>query len=228
MQINLINHIKMKKINLLTLMAAIVALTTLNSCKQGENDPFLSLRSRDARIKGLWNLESVTGKYTKHVTTYNVFGVKDNDGTVSREVTLTGGKLKAVNTISGVVQGAIPYTQEYDYTLALDIQAAGICHSKEEITPKGSTNKNTFENDGKWFWANDSKNKNSIIIMDLISSLLSSKIDGAGQFTNWQISSLKNKDLEFTLTAKNTSLSSDKKGQTDFEEEYNFVVTLKQ
>ena len=45
----------------------IMAVSFLNSCKKGENDPFLSLRSRDARVTGVWNLS----EYTR--TTSNTF-----------------------------------------------------------------------------------------------------------------------------------------------------------
>lgn len=38
------------------LLFPIAALLILASCKKGEDDPFLSLRSRDARIRGEWKL----------------------------------------------------------------------------------------------------------------------------------------------------------------------------
>ncbi|MBI3233934.1 MAG: hypothetical protein HYZ42_07810, partial [Bacteroidetes bacterium] len=61
----------MKKNSLLTLVVLMAALTTLNSCKRGDNDPFLSLRGRDGRLKGAWTLSAVSGKYTKTTTAYN-------------------------------------------------------------------------------------------------------------------------------------------------------------
>ncbi len=36
----------------------VLGVTTLTSCKKGENDPFLSLKSRKARISGEWKLVS--------------------------------------------------------------------------------------------------------------------------------------------------------------------------
>lgn len=45
------------------------------SCKKGENDPFLSLRSRKARVCGVWNLTSGTKTFiendTVNVVNYN-------------------------------------------------------------------------------------------------------------------------------------------------------------
>lgn len=57
---------------------AIVGVTTVSSCKKGENDPFLSLRSRKARVTGEWKLTKGTvtetdnsrGTTNSEVTTY--------------------------------------------------------------------------------------------------------------------------------------------------------------
>ena len=37
---------------------AVLAVALLGSCRKGESDPFLSLRSRNARITGTWDLSS--------------------------------------------------------------------------------------------------------------------------------------------------------------------------
>src|SRR6476661_1699887 len=50
----------MKKIVLFLL-----AVLTLTTCKKGEDDPFMSLKSRKARLAGEWSLES--GKLTESV-----------------------------------------------------------------------------------------------------------------------------------------------------------------
>ena len=57
------------------LFIAIASLITLDSCKKGDNDPGLSLRSRTARLEGDWKLESgtittTTGANTT-IETYN-------------------------------------------------------------------------------------------------------------------------------------------------------------
>ena len=46
----------MKKRNFKYAFVAILSLTFLAACKKGENDPFLSLRTRNARITGTWKL----------------------------------------------------------------------------------------------------------------------------------------------------------------------------
>jgi hypothetical protein len=50
------NH-KMKKV-LLAIIIGIFVISGFQSCKKGENDPLLSLRSRKARLVGEWALKS--------------------------------------------------------------------------------------------------------------------------------------------------------------------------
>ena len=49
----------MKKV-LLVLLVAVFAIPTFQSCKKGENDPSISLRSRKARLVGEWKLSAGT------------------------------------------------------------------------------------------------------------------------------------------------------------------------
>ncbi len=78
----------MKKIVTLV-MVALVATSALTGCKKGANDPFLSLKSRKARLKGDWKLvkEDKTVTNSNGTTTYTYDGsimtVKDNSGNVS-------------------------------------------------------------------------------------------------------------------------------------------------
>jgi len=44
----------------------------LPTCKKGENDPFLSLRSRKAKITGEWKLKSGNSSYTYNDTTETI------------------------------------------------------------------------------------------------------------------------------------------------------------
>ncbi len=62
----------MKKVNkiLVLLLVAVFAIPMLNSCKKGEGDPFLSLKSREGRLKGEWKLVSGTETGTSGTTSY--------------------------------------------------------------------------------------------------------------------------------------------------------------
>lgn len=50
----------MKKIYAFIIMAAVI-VPVLPSCKKGENDPFISFRSRKARVAGEWKVTSAKG-----------------------------------------------------------------------------------------------------------------------------------------------------------------------
>lgn len=72
----------MKK-TLIALTTVIALGSIVTSCKKGENDPFLSLRTRKARVVGEWKVVSSTSEYIdvngdKTTTTY--------DGTTETEV----------------------------------------------------------------------------------------------------------------------------------------------
>ena len=70
------------KISNLALLA-MLAFGLLFSCKKGENDPFISLRSRKARIVGEWKLqkgfEKTTGTYPEAIVYGETTGTKTDD-----------------------------------------------------------------------------------------------------------------------------------------------------
>jgi len=43
---------------LVIVLSILLSVPSFNSCKRGDNDPFLSLKSRDSRISAVWELES--------------------------------------------------------------------------------------------------------------------------------------------------------------------------
>jgi hypothetical protein len=64
--INSIKPTKTKQMKKLTqsVLAILVVASSITACKKGEDDPFLSLRSRDARLMGEWKLTAIAGKTT--------------------------------------------------------------------------------------------------------------------------------------------------------------------
>lgn len=78
-------------------LIAIVVLTTIAGCKKGENDPFLSLKSRKARISGEWKLSEGTlvntstdnGFTESEITTYNGTSVSYDGDIYAYTETLT-------------------------------------------------------------------------------------------------------------------------------------------
>lgn len=59
-----------KYLSIILLISVVLGTFTLNSCKKGPNDPFLSLRSRKARMVGDWTIQ----KYSYERTDINIGG----------------------------------------------------------------------------------------------------------------------------------------------------------
>ena len=121
---------------------AIIGLTTISSCKKGENDPFLSLKSRKARISGEWQL--VDGSSTN---TNTFGGITDTYTTTytSSSYTSSGGAT-------------------YAYTEKMTIEKDGTY--EVQITDDGDS----FTVKGVWFFSGkvkdlDLKNKEAIVMV---------------------------------------------------------------
>ncbi len=72
----------MLKKHFLPFCLAFIAIMMLNSCRKGEGDPWLSLRSRKARLAGEWQLKEGYENYT--LPTGNVqFEYSNNQATVN-------------------------------------------------------------------------------------------------------------------------------------------------
>ncbi len=125
----------MKKIKQFILIVIIMGFA-LPSCKKGENDPFLSLRSRKARITGEWKLSSGTTNYILNDTTKTTI----YNGTTATSPT-----------------GTFPYTEKWTInkngTLTLSIHNSGDVFTMEANWCFGDKVKEM-----------DLKNKESIII----------------------------------------------------------------
>lgn len=134
----IINQQTMKKI----LLAVIVSLSiiVIPSCKKGEDDPFISIRSRDARITAKWklvNLESTSSGSTSTSTS-----------------TLNGSIL--TQTYTSPSFGSSSSTSSY--SVELEINSDGTYTSTEIEDGDISTSKST------WFWLNDNNDKTSISV----------------------------------------------------------------
>jgi hypothetical protein len=107
------NHIK--KILIISLVV-VSGAGFLQSCKKGENDPFLSLRTRRARITGEWTMTGMTS------TTVQTLGSSSSttsrtysDGTETSTYTYTGGSMTTTDhyTIVNTFRKDGTYTEVY-------------------------------------------------------------------------------------------------------------------
>lgn len=104
-----------------TIYLCLITITTLGfmqSCKKGENDPFLSLRTRKARIAGEWKLSASESKYTSTSPNSSNSSTTTYDGateTTVQSVTING------NTTSTTSTAVYTFNIEFDkngtYTL---------------------------------------------------------------------------------------------------------------
>jgi hypothetical protein len=129
-----------KKVMIALAVAALVA-PTLESCKKGENDPGLSLRSRKGRVAGEWKVtsweekNSSTSNYTNTQTTSPALtsdGTSTSGNTSNSTITFDGSNFKHVEnwtntsnniTVSGDTTytgtGEIKFTFEKDGTFSM-------------------------------------------------------------------------------------------------------------
>lgn len=128
----------MKKHFLSLMIILIGSSTILSSCKKGEEDPFLSLRSRDARITALWKLTSAES-------------MSNFDGDLY--TSSFNGSLMTNTSPWGSGSNA--------YSLSIEIKKDGTYQS---IETSGSNMETT---DGRWIWLNSAKNKTSISLDNL-------------------------------------------------------------
>ncbi|MFT6503677.1 MAG: hypothetical protein ACJASQ_003815 [Crocinitomicaceae bacterium] len=135
----------MKMRNLKFAAIAIIAVVTLGACKKGENDPFLSLKSRNARITGVWNLTEGSSSSTNSET-FSGATTTDSQSTTTTATTQT-------QTDNGS-STTIPYTQ------TMEIMKDGTY--VRTVVADGSTQTNT----GNWWWENSKKKKVRIAFDD--------------------------------------------------------------
>jgi hypothetical protein len=110
-----------RKAQLITVMA-LVAVTTFTGCKKGEEDPFISLRSRTSRITGEWLVNSfeTTENSTNSSSTNNVTSTGSTtqthkyDGTTYSVSGSTTNQNTTVNDAPGTGKATISYLFEKD------------------------------------------------------------------------------------------------------------------
>lgn len=138
----------MKTVKSLVLTVLIGA--SIVACKKGDNDPFLSLRSRDARVAGEWKLDSWSSKEIstfQFETEYDTISYESND--------FDGANLRYF-LIDSVDTLDLPNSFSLDLVMDKD----GTFTRTTEIEY------DTYLEEGNWTWTNDGKNKTGIAFDD--------------------------------------------------------------
>ncbi|MDX1652905.1 MAG: hypothetical protein R3277_10465 [Brumimicrobium sp.] len=132
------------KTNFLRLLILVFAGTLiLESCRKGENDPLISLRTRDARITGKWELVDFEATSSE----INNTGVVNTN----EQTTTTYDGSTWTNTSNG-------NTDSYTYTREITIEDDGNYIYRETIEGEIS------EETGTWSWLDNTKKKIGIFL----------------------------------------------------------------
>lgn len=140
----------MKKLTLSTLLMGSLFM----GCKKGENDPFISLRSRDARLEGEWTLSKMDAKFTDS----NWDPATGGEMIYTTTAAFDGTKLTVVSTDTSVGTGSGSIT----LSIMLNIKDDGTYSIKQTdtYTESGYTGTENYEyNGGTWSWINTTKTK---------------------------------------------------------------------
>jgi hypothetical protein len=138
------------------LLIAIVAITLIpvSSCKKGPNDPFLSFRSRAARLEGKWTLSS---------SSYKIVDVKGNT-TTTKDYSYDGTKMSfTITTKTGNLQPVV-ITDSYLYSETWTVDKDNT-YSKAKIEDAEASSEI-----GSWAFMNKDKdaalkNKEAVVLL---------------------------------------------------------------
>ena len=127
----------------------LIAACCLPACKKGENDPFLSLRSRDARLTGKWILTDLTSEsqfYGDSASFYPKFyGMSFNGSVMTRTYSDTD----------------TSYTRSYVYSQEMTI------YKDDTLTWIQVDENGSYEDSLTWTWQDENKKKVLILNYDL-------------------------------------------------------------
>lgn len=172
----------MKKVRIMLL--ALIGLTMimpLSSCKKGADDPMISLKSRESRLAGEWDVTSYVSVSTSGTTTTtNTY----DDGSLT------------------YVSGSTTQTGSYTWTWTIDKK--GTYNFKRTTTWSGSSD--TYEEEGYWYFIsgnkdNDVKNKECVCFQSTKRTYTSSGgtnvyTEEGGDMMCFRLTELKSKEIK--------------------------------
>lgn len=172
-----------------------------DACKKGENDPFISLKTRTGRLKGDWKL---TGG-TITTTTGSVTTVDTYDGA----------------TITTTINGTQVNNEAYTDNITFD--------KKGRYNRSGVTDTVSFAEEGYWAWINkskdaDLKNKEALGMSSTKYTDSNGSVDSdAGFFVAgiWMLDELSSKKMVVIIDGSSTSgsVTTTKKGTYTYEKQ---------
>ena len=168
----------MKKILIYSLTLGLI-LPMFNGCKKGSEDPGLSLRSRDNRITGTWELVEITETHSE-VETFTQNNLTTTT-TTNTDISFNGSNLQTITNVTIKAPDTTTYTISKNvdvYKLKIEILKDNTAKVEESstqsescfensqncVTVKISDPTSTSNNySGNWYWADSKKNKIGIM-----------------------------------------------------------------
>jgi hypothetical protein len=191
----------MKHLKIIVLViAAALFIPLMNGCKKGENDPFLSLKSRDARLKGTWNMKKGEGSGS----TSNTQG--STTTTTSYSYSYSSGIGINATTAGGTTTRD---TSRYTFEMTINKDGTLECtYSTTDIdwSPPKETKVRTYNSNGRWYWREDKKSKTCIEL-----DIYDSSIPFSGTY---YIDELKSKEMILKMVDDESSSTSTTTGST--------------
>lgn len=182
------------KMNIAAIAIIIIFSSSYIGCKKGDGDPFISLKSRKARVEGDWKVTmyKATGSYSSGGSSPNTQSYSETyDGTTwTTNVTSNG-------TVLTPSSSAVTYT----YSFTKD----GTYKMHKDELPAGGTTKTIRDEEGTWNFlagVGDAKNKEFLSLIVTKSTIVSGNVTSTniydtrtGSVSTWQINTLKNKEM---------------------------------
>jgi hypothetical protein len=156
------------------ILITVVGIST-QSCKKGENDPFLSFRSRDGRLTRSWSLTSIDETKTTNT--------KNGGITITSVTTITYS-----DGVRKTVQDNNPSITD-NFTFEITFDKRGIVTFKlAKFDDKGKSS-GVYEGAGRWTWKDTDKRKSTVFLS--FDEVEVDKIFGG----DWDVDQLKKKEL---------------------------------
>jgi hypothetical protein len=142
-------------------MALVIGASVLVGCAKGEDDPFISFKSRTNRLSGDWKLSKIDGAIAQNVGINGVF----SSSTIS--ITYDGSNEVRVERIAGV--DPLIVTSTYQFAIKFDKDGKWFSDFNVFLpVPDPADDEKTITKNirntisGNWYWKDQAKNKISL------------------------------------------------------------------
>jgi hypothetical protein len=179
--------------NLLAILAACLALA---GCKVGEDDPAISFRSRDNRLKANWKMAEMNNRYE-----FRTFQPGVTPVTTIIESTFDGYDARVKTTVNGVLVSDSTFGMSY----LMKIEEDGDLKYETAIIQFNFSVKPTGEDN--WYWLNTDKKKARVYLGSALQTPLAAGIPVAPGglnsnlntlATDFNVDGLRNKELDLS------------------------------